>query len=164
MINSHQNGSALIVSLMMLTSITLLAVVSLQSSTTQIRIITNLEIREEIFHTTRRELVKQYDGYADDLDKQAELFDAYSASSSSGTTLLVPQISMTDGDINGVDSTLELLNSTPLSMNFTFAKNSSTGKMSTMKYELQSSVEDSTRKFQSQQRMGFNFYAISAGK
>jgi len=159
-----QKGSALIVSLMMLTSITLLAVISLQSSTTQIRIVTNLEIKEEIFHTTKRELTKQYDGYKEDMDKQSELQAAFSASSSQATTSLVPQISMSDADIKTVASALEALDSTPISMNFTFAKNSSSGYMSTMKFELRSNVEDSTERFNSQQRMGFNYYVPTTGR
>ena len=62
---SKNEGSALIVSLVMLTAVTFLAILSLQSSTTQIRMVTNLEIKEEIFHTTARELNTKYNKYRD---------------------------------------------------------------------------------------------------
>jgi hypothetical protein len=69
----YQQGSALIVSLVMLTSVTFLAILSLQGSTTQLRVVGNLQIKEDVFHTSKRELGSQYDGYRNELAKVQEL-------------------------------------------------------------------------------------------
>lgn len=164
MINLKQQGSALIVSLIMLTSVTFLAILSLQGSTTQIRIVSNLQIKEDVFHTTKRELDKQYDGYRDDMDKLDELTDAFQKSVLGLEASLTPEVQYDQKNIGGVISAVKSLQATPVNLNFTFAKNSSVGALSTMKFELASSVTDSSERFNSRQRLGFNYYVPSAGR
>jgi len=101
----QQTGSALIVSLVMLTSVTFLAVLSLQSSTTQVRIVSNLQIKEDLFHTAKRELGRQYDGYRDDMDKMDELADAFETSAAGQANALVPEIPLDQTNVSAVNST-----------------------------------------------------------
>lgn len=49
-------GAALIISLVMLTAVTFLAVVSLQRSTLQVRMVGNTQMKEQVFHTAMSEL------------------------------------------------------------------------------------------------------------
>jgi hypothetical protein len=159
-----QQGSALIVSLIMLTSVTFLAILSLQGSTTQIRIVSNLQIKEDMFHTSKRELSTQYDNYLDDVDKANSLFDAYQGSVLQTVASLTPEIPVNTDEVSAVDSTLESLEATPVYLNFSFAKNSSVGELSTMKFELSSNVTDKSERFHSQQKLGFNYYVPSTGR
>lgn len=159
-----QQGSALVVSLIMLTSVTFLAILSLQGSTTQIKIVSNLQIKEEVFHTSKRELGRQYDGYRNDMDKLDELTDAFQKSVQDSESSLVPEITYDTKDISAVISAIKALQATPVNLNFTFAKNSSVGSLSTMKFELISNVIDSSEKFHSKQHLGFNYYVPSAGR
>lgn len=160
----QQTGSALIVSLIMLTSVTFLAVLSLQSSTTQIRIVSNLQIKEDVFHTSKRELGKQYDGYRDDMNKLDELADAFETSAAGQANALVPEIPLDQTNVSAVNSSVRALQSTPVQLNFTFARNSSTGALATMSFELSSDVTDSTTKFNSSQHLGFNYYVPTTGR
>ncbi|GAA6144339.1 hypothetical protein [Thalassolituus maritimus] len=161
---SHQQGSALIVSLIMLTSVTFLAILSLQSSTTQIKIVNNLQIKEDVFHTTKRELRKQYDGYLDDINKADELTEAFQNSAVGEVNQLLPEISLTEANVSAVASAVESLQATPVNLNFSFAKNSSVGALATMKFELTSDVQDTTAKFRSSQRLGFNYYIPTSSR
>jgi hypothetical protein len=159
-----QQGSALIVSLIMLTSVTFLAILSLQGSTTQIRIVSNLQIKEDVFHTSKRELSTQYEEYRNDSVKLSALFDAFQGSLLGTLTPLTPEVPVDTNEIGAVESTVESLQSTPVYLNFSFAKNSSVGELSTMKYELASKVTDQSQRFNSQQKLGFNYYVPSAGR
>ena len=160
----QQTGSALIVSLIMLTSVTFLAVLSLQSSTTQIRIVSNLQIKEDVFHTSKRELSKQYDGYRDDVNKLDELNDAFENSILGQANELPPEVSYNQNDIGSIASAVTALQATPVNLNFSFAKNSSVGALATMKFELSADVTDSTNRFTSRQHLGFKYYVPSAGR
>ena len=53
-------GAALVISLVMLTAVTFLAVVSLQRSTLQVRMVGNTQMKEQVFHTAMSELESNF--------------------------------------------------------------------------------------------------------
>ena len=167
----QQTGSALIISLIMLTSVTFLAVLSLQSSTTQIRIVSNLQIKEEVFHTSKRELSNQYSDYKDIAAKIAELSLAMEKAVSGGgqgsaasRSLSVAVASEIDTAQFSQESTLAYQKTTPVNLNYSFGKDSSVGVISSLPFELTSETENSNGRFRSFQRQGFTYYVPSAGR
>ncbi|MDQ4422511.1 MAG: hypothetical protein QF808_01245 [Thalassolituus sp.] len=167
----QQTGSALIVSLIMLTSVTFLAVLSLQSSTTQIRIVSNLQIKEDVFHTSKRELSNQYSDYKDIAAKIAELSLAMEKSVAQGgsegaTEKSLDLVIASDIDTGkySQESTLAYQKSTPVNLNYSFGKDSSVGVISSLPFELTSETENSNGRFRSFQRQGFTYYVPSAGR
>lgn len=168
----QQTGSALIVSLIMLTSVTFLAVLSLQSSTTQIRIVSNLQIKEDVFHTSKRELGAQYSAYKDDMNKIQELSNAMEkavVTDDSGDPApesldLAPEVALDSKYYSSLDSQLRYTKTIPVNLNYNFAKDSSVGSMSSMPFEIVSVTTDATERFRSTQRLGFKYNVPSAGR
>jgi len=167
----NQQGSALIVSLIMLTSVTFLAIISLQSSTTQIRIVNNLQIKEDIFHTSKRELGSQYDAYKNSMDKIQELSEAMAGSailasdgSPSPQPKLLDPIVDTSGGYYVQTTQVRYSSIVPVNLNYSFAKDSSVGNISSMPFELLSETADSSDRFRSSQRLGFKYNVPSAGR
>jgi len=166
-----QHGSALIVSLIMLTSVTFLAVLSLQSSTTQLKIVGNLQIKEDVFHTSKRELGSQYDAYENEMAKIQELSRAMEkavATDQNGIITASPLelIPILDRTADNYDQITQLsyTQSIPVNLNYSFAKDSSVGSMSSMPFEILSISTDSTERFKSRQRLGFRYNVPSAGR
>lgn len=69
-------GAALIVSLVMLTAVTFLAVVSLQRSTLQVRMVGNTQLKEQTFHTSMSELKAKYELWGLGASKTQALADS----------------------------------------------------------------------------------------
>ncbi len=69
-------GAALIVSLVMLTAVTFLAVVSLQRSTLQVRMVGNTQLKEQTFHTSMSELAAKYELWGLGASKTQALADS----------------------------------------------------------------------------------------
>jgi len=169
MIKSKQNGSALLVSLVMLTSVTFLAVLSLQSSTTQLKVVSNLQIKEDMFHTSKRELTSQYDGYRDDINKIKELSKAMeNAVLKNEDNVLTPKPFDIDAAITleskSAKSSISYTKKTPVNLNYSFAKDSSVGAMTSMPFEILSTISDSTGRFHSSQRLGFKYNVPTTGR
>lgn len=165
-------GSALIVSLVMLTSVTFLAILSLQSSTTQVKIVNNLQIKETMFHSSKSELDAQFEAYKDQIDKIQELSNAMEGAVKKDdeeqpapeTISLNPLMDIATGAYASLSSELRYTRTTPVNLNYNFAKDSSVGTMSAMPFEIVSTTLDSTRRFQSRQRFGFKYNVPSAGR
>jgi hypothetical protein len=167
---AKQQGSALIVSLIMLTSVTFLAILSLQGSTTQIRIVSNLQIKEDVFHTSKRELNSQYDGYRNQISKIQEMSDAMTKSVSTNSAGdvtpnldLTPILDTNNGEYV-LSSSLRYFNKVPVNLNYNFAKDSSVTTMSWLPFEITSETTDSSARFHSNQRLGFKYNVPSAGR
>lgn len=162
---SNNKGSALIVSLVMLTAVTFLAILSLQSSTTQIRMVTNMEIKEEVFLATARELNTKYSRYRDQ-SQGIDLLQAAIEASVSDDPLLVldPDLNIGDGKISNVLSLLEYTDKTPPSLNFGLADGSSVGSLIRLPFRMSADVLDASKRYQSKQILGFNFFVFPSGR
>jgi type IV pilus assembly protein PilX len=167
-----QQGSALIVSLIMLTSVTFLAILSLQGSTTQIRIVSNLQIKEDMFHTSKRELGYQYDGFRNQLAKVQEMSDAMSSAvntTEDGVSAPEAQAidSMLDTSVGGYiqSSTLRYTQTVPVNLNHSLdGIGSSVGAIATMPFEIVSATTDSSGRFRSNQKLGFKYFVPASGR
>jgi Tfp pilus assembly protein PilX len=167
-----QQGSALVISLIMLTSVTFLAILSLQGSTTQIRIVSNLQIKEDVFHTSKRELGYQYDGFRNQLAKVQEMSDAMS----SAVNITVegasaPEAhainSMLDTSVGGYiqSSSLRYTQTIPVNLNHGLdGMDSSVGAIVTMPFEIISATTDSSGRFRSSQKLGFKYFVPASGR
>jgi hypothetical protein len=167
----YQQGSALIVSLVMLTSVTFLAILSLQGSTTQLRVVGNLQIKEDVFHTSKRELGSQYDSYRNELTKVQELSLAMEGAvkenaDGAPTPEAISLDSMLDTTTEPYTqlSQLRYTQRIPVNLNYSFAKDSSVGAISSMPFEIVSVTTDKSERFHSNQRLGFKYNVPSAGR
>jgi hypothetical protein len=155
----------------MLTSVTFLAILSLQGSTTQIRIVSNLQIKEDVFHTSKRELGSQYDAYKDQMDKIQELSLAMEgAVKKNSDGVSAPESISIDPILDTVTgaytqlSQLRYTKKIPVNLNYSFAKDSSVGAISSMPFEIVSLTKDNSERFSSSQRLGFKYNVPSAGR
>lgn len=164
MINLKQQGSALIVSLIMLTSVTFLAIISLQGSTTQIRIVTNLQIKEDVFHTTKRELNSHFDGIKNDVTKIINLSLAMEKSSVGEVAELVTDISHESSKFHAIKSDLKYINKVPINLNYSFTNETSNSMFAPIIFEINSAALDSTERFKSEQTLGFKYSVPSVGR
>ena len=157
-----QRGSALIVSLIMLTAVTFLAIVNLQGSTTQIRIVNNLQTNETVFHTSKRELGTKYSKYRNDPDNSTEMSNAIEQSASDAVYTVTADVPVDTTLIDSITSTLRYKNNTPVNFNYGFSSDSSVGHMTQMQFEVATETLDKTERFTSEQLLGFTFKRISA--
>lgn len=154
----QQTGSALIVSLIMLTSVTFLAVLSLQSSTTQIRIVSNLQIKEDVFHATSREQGHQYDKVVNDPDKLDEL---YAAVTQDGPTQMVQEVVFEN---KTVTSELDYVGTIAAGLNYTLAANSSAGAVTPYPFRLSTRGVEKSGKMRSSMILGYTFNMPTTGR
>ncbi len=159
---NKQRGSALIVSLIMLTAVTFLAIVNLQGSTTQIRIVNNLQIKETVFHTTKRELGSKYSKYRNDPDNSTDLSEAIEKSTDDSVASVDADVAVDSTQIDSITSTLRYRNTTPVNFNYGFSSSSSAGHLTQMQFEVASETLDKTERFSSSQDLGFTYLRISA--
>jgi hypothetical protein len=155
---SYEQGSALIVSLIMLTSVTFLAILSLQSSTTQIRIVSNLQMKEDIFHSTSREQDHQYDKVVNDPDKLDEL---YAAVTQDGPTQMVQEVMFTD---KTVTSQLDYVGTIAAGLNYTLAASSSAGAVTPYPFRLGTHGVERSGKMRSSMILGYTFNMPTTGR
>ncbi len=159
---NRQRGSALMVSLIMLTAVTFLAIVNLQSSTTQIRIVSNLQTKETVFHTSKREVVSKFVKYRKNGDNSDEMSDAIESWADGTIASLSADVAVDTSVINSINTTLRYMNNTPVNFNYGFSSDSSVGHMTRMKFEVATETLDKTQRFSSSQELGFTFQRISA--
>lgn len=159
---TRQRGSALIVSLIMLTAVTFLAIVNLQSSTTQIRIVSNLQTKETVFHTSKRELVSKFVKYRQNGNSSDEMSAAIESWADDDIASLSADVAIDTAVIDSIDTTLQYMNNTPVNFNYGFSSDSSVGHMTRMKFEIATETMDKTKRFSSSQELGFTFQRISA--
>lgn len=159
----YQRGSALIVSLIMLTSVTFLAILSLQGSTTEIRIVSNMQIKEEMFFTTERELSAKFNRYKHSKGNSIELQDVMELSANAD---LADQFKEVPTDIiidtEKVDSSkskIRYINIASATVDNTLFAGSSLGSFSLKPYEVTSETIDSSKRFKSEQLSGFSYLA-----
>ena len=151
----QQTGSALIVSLIMLTSVTFLAVLSLQSSTTQIRIVSNLQIKEDVFHTSKRELTTKYDSYRKTDAYSDELLSAwglFGASKRVDTGVMIDT-----SNYRSITSQVSSQSNIQTSMNNGWSEGNSVGYFAPLPFEIHSTTVDKSDRFTSDQVLGFVF-------
>lgn len=158
MTTANQQGSALIVSLIMLTSVTFLAILSLQSSTTQIRIVSNLQIKEDVFHATSREQDHQYDKVVNDPDKLDEL---YAAVTQDGPTTMVQEVVFEN---KNVTSELDYVGTISAGLNYTLAANSSAGAITSYPFRLSTQGTEKSGKIGSSMDLGYTFNMPTTGR
>ncbi|SIS41462.1 MAG: hypothetical protein C9355_11210 [Thalassolituus maritimus] len=150
-----QKGSALIVSIGMLTAVTLLAVVSLQGSTTQLKIVNNFQIREEVFTTTNRELKSQFSVFQDKQLTSAPLHNARTKVANGTSEELEPLVETAGTKIGSVETSVKVTNMIGTGLNNSLMKGSTSGKSSWINFELTANSKDQTERFSSNQLMGF---------
>ncbi len=158
----NQRGSALIVSLIMLTAVTFLAVVNLQSSTTQVRIVQNLQTKETVFHTSKRELITKYVKYRKNGNSSDDLAQAIEEAVNDSVATLTADVTIDTDQIDHIDSSLRYKNNTPVNFNYGFSSDSSIGHMTQMQFEVATETVDKSQRFSSSQLLGFTFQRISA--
>lgn len=158
----RQRGSALVVSLIMLTAVTFLAIVNLQSSTTQIRIVSNLQTKETVFHTSKREVLSKFSKYRRNGQSSDEMSLAISQWVNGDVASLSADVAVDTDVINSINTTLRFRNNTPVNFNYGFSSDSSVGHLTRMKFELVTDTLDKTQRFSSSQDLGFTFQRISA--
>ena len=152
-----QKGSTLIVSLVLLTSVTLLALINLNVSTNQIRIVTNLQTKETLFYTTRSELLAKFHKYRSDGSSSSEMSEAIERSLENGAVELDSERVSDPNEVSDLVTTLRYRNTTPVSMNYAFSTNNSIGHMATRQFEISSITTDKTGRFNATQLLGFTF-------
>ncbi len=152
-----QQGSTLIVSLVLLTSVTLLSLINLNVSTNQIRIVTNLQTKETLFYTTRSELLAKFQKYRADGSSSAELSEAIERSLEEGVVELNSELQADPSEVSELNTTLRYRNTSPINMNYAFSTNNSIGHMATRQFEISSITTDKTGRFHATQLLGFTF-------
>ncbi len=150
-----QKGSALIVSIGMLTAVTLLAVVSLQGSTTQLKIVNNFQIREEVFTTTNRELKSQFSVFQDKQLTSAPLSNARTKVANGTSEELEPLVETAGTKIGSVETSVKATNMIGTGLNNSLMMGSTSGKSGWVNFELSANSKDQTERFSSNQLMGF---------
>ncbi len=151
----QQTGSALIVSLIMLTSVTFLAVLSLQSSTTQIRIVSNLQIKEDVFHTSKRELATKYDSYRKSANNSDELLSAVSLAGAAHR--VDTGVVIDSSSYRSISSQVTSQSDIATSMNYNWSEGNSVGYFAPLLFEIHSTTVDKSDRFKSEQVLGFMF-------
>lgn len=159
-----QRGSALVVSLVMLTSVTFLAVLSLQSSTTEIRIVSNMQIKQEMFYTTERELSAQFNRYEQTPQNTNELKNATPLSINDSVedqflTLNEEGIPIDTTKVASAQSKVRYINTANVTVNNGLIIGSSPAPFSQNSFEILSETIDLSNKFKSEQLIGFSFLA-----
>jgi Tfp pilus assembly protein PilX len=150
-----QKGSALIVSIGMLTAVTLLAVVSLQGSTTQLKIVNNFQIREEVFTATNRELKSQFSVFQDKQLTSDPLNNARAKVAYGTSEELEPLVETAGTKIGSVETSVKATNMIGTGLNNSLMMGSTSGKSSWVNFELSANSKDQTERFSSNQLMGF---------
>jgi hypothetical protein len=153
-----QQGSALIVSLVMLTSVTFLAILSLQGSTTQLRVVGNLQIKEDVFHSTTREQNHQYSKVVNDLNKLDEMFEAVQQTDA---VTLSQIVSFSD---KTVSSEVEYIGTIPPGLNFTTEGESTAGSVTPYPFRLVTNGVDQSQKVNSNMIQGYTYNLPSNGR
>ncbi|MEQ3693566.1 MAG: pilus assembly PilX N-terminal domain-containing protein [Thalassolituus sp.] len=158
-----QRGSALVVSLVMLTSVTFLAVLSLQGSTTEIRIVANMQIKQEMFYTTERELSAKFNRYKETKANSQELKDAKPLSTNA---LIADQfkdvrteITVDATKIDSAKSKLRYINIATSTVNNNLIVGSSLGSFAIAPFEIIAETTDLSKRFKSEQLTGFSYLA-----
>jgi Tfp pilus assembly protein PilX len=153
-----QQGSALIVSLIMLTSVTFLAILSLQGSTTQVRIVNNLQIKEDVFHSTTREQNNQYSKVVDDPNKLDEMFET--------VTNNIPVILQNVVNFSDKTVTVEVdyIGTIPPGLNYTTTAESTAGTITPYPFRLTTNGVDQTQKVDTVMVLGYTFNLPSNGQ
>jgi Tfp pilus assembly protein PilX len=98
--HTQQTGSALAISLVLLTAITLISITSLQRTSLQTRIVANVQHSEAGFHAANSELEEMFQSYVEDVNAATILSDRIDK-----FTLLNGVKTYTPTDITGVTST-----------------------------------------------------------
>lgn len=157
-----QHGSALIVSLIMLTAVTFLAIVNLQSSTTQVRIVNNLQTKETVFHTSKRELITKYVKYRKNGNSSDDLAASIEQAVNNSVASVLTDVAIDTSQIDSITSSLRFKNNTPVNFNYGFSSDSSIGHLTQMQFEVLTETVDKSERFSSSQLLGFTFQRISA--
>jgi Tfp pilus assembly protein PilX len=153
-----QQGSALIVSLIMLTSVTFLAILSLQGSTTQIRIVSNLQIKEDMFHSTTREQNHQYSKVVND---PKTLDDMFAAIQQTDPVTLERVVSFSD---KAVSSEVEYIGTIAPGLNFTTVDESTAGSITPYPFRLATNGVDQAQKVSAAMIQGYTYNMPSNGR
>lgn len=158
-----QRGSALIVSLIMLTSVTFLAILNLQGSTTQIRIVSNMQIKEEMFYTTERQLIAKFETYKNQRGKSTDLKESIPLSINDEFD---DQFKNIDTDINfdsekvgSISSKVRHIRTSDSTVSNSVITGNSKGSFSVKSFEIISEAVDKSERFNSEQLSGFSYLA-----
>ncbi|MFT6655115.1 MAG: Tfp pilus assembly protein PilX [Marinomonas primoryensis] len=153
-----QQGSALIVSLIMLTSVTFLAILSLQGSTTQIRIVSNLQIKEDMFHSTTREQNHQYSKAVNDPKTLDDMFEAIQQTD---PVTLDQIVNFTD---KAVSSEVEYIGTIPPGLNYTTVDESTAGSITPYPFLITTNGVDQAQKIGAAMIQGYTYNMPSNGR
>ena len=174
---THSRGAALAFSLVLLTSLTLLALVGLQRSTMQIRMVSNLERENHINDISYSELESNFQDIANiDEDNTVLLraLDSLKVESGvavrdeNGQPIPIPVAIAPKSDYGKPEldiNTEIILESIPTntSTNHTLAGDSSKGQKIDYKFGFRSTVKDPSSGIQSTQVLGF-VYSVTKGR
>ena len=173
--NIKQRGAALIVSLVMLTAVTFLAVLSLQSSSTQVKMVSNTAIRESVFQAAISALESAQNEIKTSSTGTNMLAEAMSSVQLlNGEVVLsqdslMPMYEKTTTDRNYVYSEKSLKPVTldvqylghGTAMNYTISGDSSIGRFTRHPFEMTSDAQDRAELVRSNQSIGFTFMSTT---
>lgn len=172
---TNSRGAALAFSLVLLTSLTLLALVGLQRSTMQIRMVSNLQLEQTIKDISYSEVEANFQSIASkDSDNQLILNAINSVLVDDGVVVrndegqpqplpvpISPQSDYGKPDLN-VNTSIRLV-SIPGTTNHSLAGDSSKGKSLKYRFQLNSEVIHATSGIKSSQELGITYNVRTGG-
>ena len=154
--HSRQKGMALVVSLVLLTAITLLAIVSLSRSTLQVRMVNDSQISETVFQAALGELEAQYGRMT--VQVPQEYATAYRTGADSANPVALPQLSGSADPRMAVSIGVSY-NGTASRLNNTFVGDSSVNKFRLLNF-IVSAQANSGGNYSSAQSLGIDYLAF----
>jgi Tfp pilus assembly protein PilX len=173
---SANRGAALIVSLIMLTAVTFLAVISLQNSSTQVKMVSNTQTRESVFQAGMSSLETLVSDFSADKDGTAILAEAMTNAVVDNGEAVMDQETLNpmfdkvrnnndrynynEKSLKPVDVSVTY-RGTGSNMNFSLSGDSSVQKFNKHPFLAEAAAEDRSERFASDQDLGFTFMSTT---
>ena len=157
--NPLQSGSALVVSLIMLTAVTFLAIISMESSSLQLKMVGNSQKSETVFQSALSELEAQFSESNEYGDTEDTLYEAMTSftTDANGDFLSTPIDAdrITSGTYTNLDTQVIYAGDPTTHINRTFNGDTSASKFQRRKFTFNTEADINDR-FTSEQSMGFS--------
>jgi len=172
---SANRGAALIISLVMLTAVTFLAVISLQNSSTQVKMVSNTQIRETVFQASMSALETQLNDISRSPAGTDILAEAMSNVQLNNGEVVTDQETLTpmfdkvssDKQYSYNDKALKPVSisitytGAGSTLNYSLAGDSSVQRFNKHPFEVDSVASDRSDMFTSDQNLGFTFMSTT---
>ncbi|WP_300427222.1 pilus assembly PilX N-terminal domain-containing protein [uncultured Thalassolituus sp.] len=172
---SANKGAALIVSLIMLTAVTFLAVISLQNSSTQVKMVGNTQTRESVFQAGMSALETLVSDFSAEKDGTTILSDAMTNTVQVNGEAVINQDTLNPMFDKATPGKRYSYNDQALkpvsvsvsyqgpggSLNFSLSGDSSVQKFNKHPFLAEAGAEDRSERFASDQNLGFTFMSTT---